>query len=102
MTEKEKSGTAINSTDNEKQEEEPKKCNWSSWIIRIIIIIVLVAVLTFAIIKREKVKEITITFLEWLRENPVIGPIILFGVYVIVVLFLIPGSLLTIGGALAL
>ena len=62
----------------------------------------LVLVLAFAIIEREKVKEITIAFLDWLRDNPVIGPIILCGVYIIVVLFLIPGSLLTFGGALAL
>jgi len=99
MSEAEKQDTAINS--NEK-EESKKQCDWSYWIIRIIIIIVLVVVLAIAIIEREKVKEITVAFLEWLRDNPVVGPIILCLVYIVVVLFLIPGSLLTIGGALAL
>ena len=63
---------------------------------------ILVAVLVLAIIFRNEVKEFTKQFLEWLRDNPVIGPVILTCVYILATLFFIPGSLLTIGGAVAL
>ena len=87
---------------DEEAEQPKKKCDAKYWTIRIIICVVVLGVLTLAIVNRDKVREITESFLEWLRENPVIGPVVLSCVYVVVVIFLVPGSLLTIGGAVAL
>ena len=69
---------------------------------RVIIIAILIAAIVLVIVFLDEVKEILTKFLEWLRDNPVIGPLILFCVYIVAVIFFIPGSLLTIGGAVAL
>ena len=62
----------------------------------------MIAAIVLVIVFFDEVKEVMTKFLEWLRDNPVIGPVILSCVYIVAVLFFIPGSLLTIGGAVAL
>jgi len=62
----------------------------------------LVIALILVIVFIDEVKIVMTKFLEWLRDNPVIGPVILTCLYILATVFFIPGSLLTIGGAVAL
>ena len=66
------------------------------------ILFVLITLIVLVIIFNEWVGNTIETFLEWLRENPVVGTISLSLIYIVATLIFIPGSLLTLGAGVAL
>ena len=81
---------------------EKKKCNWRYWIIRLAILLVLITIIVLVIVYNEWVSDTIEKFLEWLRDNPVLGTICLSLIYIVATLFFLPGSLLTLGAGVAL
>ena len=79
-----------------------KKCNWSYWSVRLVILTLLVVVIVLAIIFRSWVSDTMTAFLEWLGDNPAQGTVCLSLIYIIATLAWIPGSLLTLGAGVAL
>ena len=69
---------------------------------RLIILFVLITLIVLVIIFNEWVSDTIENFLEWLRDNPVVGTISLSLIYIVATLIFVPGSLLTLGAGVAL
>lgn len=54
------------------------------------------------VIEYDNVKEAFKKFLVWVQEHPVLGPFLLALIYIVAVVFFLPGSVLTIGSGVAL
>ena len=90
-------GNTVNNNEGEK-----KKCSWRYWIIRLTILLVLITIIVLVIVYNGWVSDTIEKFLEWLRDNPVLGTICLSLIYIVATLFFLPGSLLTLGAGVAL
>ena len=88
---------SINQVADQPAEGDAKK----KWIIRGIVLLVIVVLIVVAIVFRSQILEILQDFLEWVKENPVLGPIILCIVYIFCTVLFVPGSILTIGAGFA-
>ena len=82
-----------------KKEEETKK---SPWWVKMIIFFVIATVVVLLIVFRDPVMKALKSFLKWVEENPVLGPVLLSLVYIVCVVFFFPGSILTLGSGFAL
>jgi hypothetical protein len=86
----------------EREEEEEKKgCNWSGWIIRIIIVLVLVGIALWVIFDSKRLTGFFEDFIEWLKDNPVLAPFVLVLAYIVATIFFFPGLILTLGAGFA-
>ena len=92
---------SIDEADEVKEMKEDEKCDCQT-ISRIFVLLLLIVVIVVAIVEREKLLESIENFLDWLREHPGIGPVVLSLIYVVWTLAFLPGSLLTIGSGFVL
>ena len=76
-------------------------CDWSHWWPRLIVIAVVLVILILGIVYRSEVSQGIQSFLTWMQNHKILGPAILVLVYALCTIFLIPGSLLTLGAGLA-
>lgn len=84
-----------------KEEEEPKKCDWVGWIIRIAIVVLLIGFIIWIIVDSKRVTDGFESFIDFLRDNPVLAPFILIMVYAIATIVFLPGLILTLGAGFA-
>ena len=76
--------------------KKPKRgCSIINWVIRGVIVIVLIAVLIITIVMRKQLLSFLGGVVEWVRDNPIAGPIILMLCCIVATIFFIPGLLLT-------
>eukprot|EP01083_Nonionella_stella_P275113 934286_1 len=73
--------------------------NWKTWL-KIIIVVILLTFLVLAIIFNKTTGKILTGFLEWMKDNAVIGSFAFIGLYWFCTVMFIPGSLLTVGAGL--
>lgn len=88
-------------TMQENEEEEPKKCNWVGWIIRIAVIVFLISLAIWAIVDSSRLTGIFEDFIDWMQDNPVLAPFVFIVVYVFATIFFLPGLILTLGAGFA-
>lgn len=72
--------------------------SYKNWI-KISIILILITVLTLALVFNKITKNIFEDFLNWMIENTVAGAFAFILLYWIATIFMIPGSILTLGAA---
>eukprot|EP01084_Bolivina_argentea_P253432 425684_1 len=70
--------------------------NWKTWI-KIFILICVIVFLVIAIIYKDKTKKYLTDFLNWMQRNVVLGAFAFIGLYWFCTVFMIPGSILTLG-----
>ena len=85
--------------DEDKKSEEPKS---NQWIFRIVILVIVVIAIVIAAIYKTEILKILESFLDWVKEHQVLGPILLVLLYIVCVVLFFPGSILTLGAGLAL
>jgi phosphotransferase system glucose/maltose/N-acetylglucosamine-specific IIC component len=90
------------SSENQNEEETKKKCNWKAWIIRLIIVLLIAGFAIWAIIDSDRLTDWFESFIDWIRDNPILGPFILIIVYIIATVLFLPGIILTLGAGFAL
>lgn len=78
------------------------RCNLRYWRFRIIIVLVMLLAAILAYVFRDFIQENIEKFLDWIRQNPYSGPIMMTLVYIVATLLFIPGSILTLGSGWAL
>ena len=84
------------------QEFETKKENFcNKQLSKILILTVIIVAIILAILFKEETVKILSSFLDWVETHKFLGPICLCLIYIICVVFFIPGSILTIGAGLA-
>ena len=93
---------ASNPATTEEPAQEKKGCSWKYWAVRLVILTILIVIIVLVIVFNSWVSEQTELFLEWLRDNPVLGTICLSLIYIVATLIFLPGSLLTLGAGVAL
>jgi uncharacterized membrane protein YdjX (TVP38/TMEM64 family) len=69
--------------------------------VRIIIAFVLLITVTLVIAYRKPIEVVLEVFLEWIRDHPYEGPLVLSLAYIIATVCWIPGSILTLGAGWA-
>ena len=72
------------------------------WIVRGIVLLIIIVIIIVVIVEYENVKKILKEFLKWVEDHPILGPFLLALIYIIAVVFFLPGSILTLGAGLAL
>ena len=85
--------------DEDKKSEEPKS---NQWIFRIVILVIVVIAIVIAAIYKTEILKILESFLDWVKEHQVLGPMLLVLLYIVCVVLFFPGSILTLGAGLAL
>jgi uncharacterized membrane protein YdjX (TVP38/TMEM64 family) len=70
-------------------------------VIRGVIIVVAVVIITLVIVYRAQVSDVLSSFIKWISENPALGALCLFLVYIMASVLFIPGSILTLGAGYA-
>ena len=63
--------------------------------------VVILAIVLAAIFRKEVLKVLE-EFLNWVKDNPVLGPVFLIILYIFCVVLFFPGSILTLGAGFAL
>ena len=74
----------------------PWYTKWKNWL-KIFILICVIVFLVIAIIYRDTTIDIFNDFLKWMRKNAALGAFAFIGVYWFCTVFMIPGSILTLG-----
>jgi len=82
--------------------KKKKKCNWCAWIIRICIALFLLAFLIYAIIDRNRILDLFEKFIEFIRDYPYVGPLMIVVAYIFATVLFLPGLVLTLGAGFAL
>uniref|UniRef100_A0A7S3J780 VTT domain-containing protein n=2 Tax=Euplotes harpa TaxID=151035 RepID=A0A7S3J780_9SPIT len=82
-------------------QEDRKHCDWIGWIIRIAIVLVILGIAIWAIVDKDRLTAVFKSFIDWMRDNPVLAPFVLIVVYIIATVLFIPGIILTLGAGFA-
>lgn len=85
----------------EEEQAPPKKCDWVGWIIRIAIVLALIGFIVWIIVDSKRVTDGFESFIDFLRDNPILAPFILIVVYAIATVVFLPGLILTLGAGFA-
>mmetsp|Transcript_8169 Transcript_8169/g.13190 ORF Transcript_8169/g.13190 Transcript_8169/m.13190 type:complete len:374 (+) Transcript_8169:95-1216(+) len=93
-------GTTLISSGSSATDDSPMPM-WEK-VLKIAIVVIMLGVIVFVIIDftvagQGNINGILISFLRWVRENPVEGVFAFAGVYMITTVLFIPGSILTLG-----
>jgi len=86
-----------NTSLREEEEVETPNSSTTKKVVRIVIVLVIITTLVLAIVYNEFTKDTITDYLNWIEENPILGGLTFMLVYMCATVFLIPGSLLTIG-----
>mmetsp|Transcript_1872 Transcript_1872/g.2572 ORF Transcript_1872/g.2572 Transcript_1872/m.2572 type:complete len:151 (+) Transcript_1872:62-514(+) len=78
------------------QEQGSKK----KWLIKGAVLLAIGFAIVLVFVFKSEVEEILESFLDWVEKHKVLGPFLLALVYIIAVVFFLPGSILTIGAGL--
>ena len=70
-------------------------------ICRVIVLMLTLAIIATLVVLRDDVEEVTEKFLEWVKQNPLLGPFMLSLAFCVCTVLCIPGSILTIGAGIA-
>ena len=98
----EKPKTQVKASKAEDSDEEEGPTPWWRWLIRGIVFTIVVGGIIFVIVRRDITRFILEAFFNWLAKHRWIGPIALFGIFVVAQACMIPCIALVVGAGYGL